>query len=231
MVSVVDAHGTTDRMLRPQATSTNGPEISTKHDNSHCASQRRCSKRRAPIANWRAGLIVLATFVLTPVLASAQTNIFDDTVSTCVTANCSSLRIPGTLLSFAPSAGNWDINVFGLPGECIRLDVISQGTDLETVVVAPNGTAFRNDDRAVGDLRPLVKIAPAPNNGWYAVHLAQFAGAAVNANFVLLYGRYNAGNPNCASPSTGFAVHSLSAKPDISTAVEAPKPQEPGSPE
>lgn len=181
--------------------------------------------------NWLAGFIALATLLLAPVLGSSQTAVFDDTFSTCTTINCSSLRIPGTVLSFAPSAGNWDINVFAAAGECVRLDVISQATDLEMVVVAPNGSVFRNDDRVVGDLRPLVKIDRTPNNGWYTVHLAQFAGSAANANLVLLYGRYNSGNINCFLPSTSFVTQPPSAKPDVSSTVAAPKPGEPGSPE
>jgi hypothetical protein len=172
-----------------------------------------------------AGLIALATLLLVPLPSSAQTNIFDDTPSSCTGTNCSTLRIPGTLLNFSPSAGNWDINVFSFGGECIRLDVTSQGTDLEMVVVAPNGTVYRNDDRAISDLRPLVKIDPSPNNGWYTVHLARFDGSAVNANFVLLYGRYNSGNVNCSSPTGGLAR--VATKPDISITVQ-PKPGEPG---
>jgi hypothetical protein len=181
--------------------------------------------RRIPMA----GLIALATLLVVPVLSSAQTNIFDDTPSSCTGIDCSALRIPGTLLSFSPTAGNWDINVFSFGGECIRLDVISQNTDLEMVVVAPNGTVYRVDDRSIFDLRPLVKIDPSPNNGWYTVHLARFDGTAVNANFVLLYGRYNSTNVNCSSPTGGFGPQ-RSAKPDISPTVQ-PKPGEPGSPQ
>lgn len=187
--------------------------------------------RRTHKVNSLLGFIALFTLLLVPGLGSAQTPVFDDTFSTCNTINCSSLRIPGTVLSFSPSAGNWDINAFAAAGECVRLDVISEGTDLEMVVVAPNGSVFRNDDRAVGDLRPLVKIDRTPNNGWYTVHLAQFAGSAVNANFVLLYGRYNSGNINCVPASTPFVTQPLTAKPDVSSTVAAPKPGEPGSPE
>jgi hypothetical protein len=181
--------------------------------------------RRIPVA----GLIALVTLLLVPVLSSAQTNIFDDTVSTCTGTNCSALRLPGTVLNFAPSAGNWDINVFSSGDECIRLDVISQNTDLEMVVVAPNGTVYRNDDRTVLDARPLVKIDPTPNNGWYTVHLARFDGSAVNANFVLLYGRHNSGNVNCSNPTQGFVVP-VATKPTIQITVQ-PKPGEPGYPQ
>jgi hypothetical protein len=99
------------------------------------------------------------------------------------------------------------LNAFASPRECVRFDVVSEGTDLETVVTAPNGTIFRNDDSGQAGcfLCPTVKIASAPNNGWYTARIAHFSGAAVNANFALLYGRYNAGNPNCAGATTPTA--------------------------
>jgi hypothetical protein len=162
-------------------------------------------------------------------VSSAQ--IFDDSVSSCTFANCSSLRLPGTVLSFGPSANAWTENLFAAPGECVRFDVASQGADLEMTVTAPNGAVFRNDDRAgAADRRPLVKIGSAPNNGWYTVHIAQFAGVAVNTNFVLLYGRYTGGNPNCASPTIPFVRSTPDAdlvKPDAG--VMAPRLNEPGS--
>lgn len=172
--------------------------------------------------------LISGALLLTPGLSAAQSNIFDDTVSTCTGINCSSLRIPGTVLSFGPSAGNFDINVFAGANECVRLDVISQGTDLEMVVVAPNGTLFRNDDRSGGDLRPLIKMTPTSNNGWYTVHLAHFNGSAVNANFVLLYGRYNRGNPNCASPTAGQLARQAGEKRDTSRSDRPAGSGEPG---
>lgn len=172
--------------------------------------------------------LISGTLLLTPGLSSAQTNIFDDTVSTSNAINGSSLRIPGTVLSFGPSAGNFDINVFAGAGECVRLDVISQNTDLEMVVVAPNGTVFRNDDRAGGDLRPLIKMNPTSNNGWYTVHLARFDGAAVSTNFVLLYGRYNRDNANCAAPTTGQLARQASEKRGTARSDRASGRDEPG---
>jgi hypothetical protein len=114
------------------------------------------------------------------------------------------------VFAFGPSAGTFTIDVFAGAGQCVRLDLISPPhptPDMELVVVAPNGTVFRNDDRnGALDRRPLVKIASAPNNGWYTVHVAQFAGAATETNIVLLYGRYNNGNPNCAAPTLPASV-------------------------
>ena len=92
--------------------------------------------------------------------ASGQ-NIFDDTVSTCTGTNCSSLRIPATIFAFGPSAGVYTIDAFASPGQCVRFDLISPphpAPDMELVVVAPNGSVFRNDDRnGAFDRRPLVK--------------------------------------------------------------------------
>jgi hypothetical protein len=119
----------------------------------------------------------------------------------------------------------------------VRIDVISPtltGTvDLETVAIAPNGTVYRNDDGGGGGrpLNPVVKIASAPNNGWYTVRIGQFAGTAVDANFTVAYGRYNAGNPNCAAATVPTSTNSSPrklAEPQSTTPV-APDPNAPGS--
>jgi hypothetical protein len=187
--------------------------------------------RRLTMVNLLVAAFAFAFLVFSSSVSSAQ--IFDDSVSSCTGGNCSSLRLPGTVLSFGPSANAWVENLFAAPGECVRLDIASQGADLEMTVVAPNGSVFRNDDRAgASDRRPLVKIGSAPNNGWYTVHLARFDGGAVNANFVLLYGRYNGGNPNCLNPTSPFARTGPDAdlaKPDAG--VQAPRLHEPGSPD
>lgn len=167
----------------------------------------------------------------------AMSNIFDDTISTCTRPNCSSLRIPASVSAFRGQGNStlpWTTAAFAFPGECVRLDVISQTDDLEMVVVSPDGTVYRNDDRP-GDLRPLVNIASAPSQGWYTVQLARHNGLPVDANFVLLYGRYNPGNPNC----NGATVPSLTlqntaeddgaSKPD--TGIQTPRPGAPGAAE
>jgi hypothetical protein len=182
--------------------------------------------RRLTIGSLLTSAIALG-LLLAPTVSFAQ-NIFDDTRSTATGTNVSTLRIPGTVLSGGPSAGNWTLNVFAQPGDCVRLDVASQGGDLLMVVRAPDGTVFRNDDRP-GDLRPLVKINSAPNNGWYSVSLARFAGVAADNNFVLLYGRYNGGNPNCSSPTPPLSPTRAVSKPQAR--FPAPQRSEPGFPE
>ena len=113
----------------------------------------------------------------------------------------------------------------------MRLAVTTEGVDLETVVRAPNGQVFRNDDGFVAPcaLCPVVKIANTPNNGWYTVSLSQFAGAAASANFTLAYSLYNLGNPNCGLPTAPVNALEPDTKsqkvPDVS-----PQQQEEGTP-
>jgi len=192
----------------------------------------RTASGRCKVSSWQAVFVALAAIVLmlAPGLAFAQTEVFDNSISSCTAINCSSLTIPGSVLNFGPFAGVWNINVFARAGNCVRLDVISQSHDLEMVVVAPDGSVYRNDDRTVGDTRPLVKIGSVPGSGWYTVHIAQFAGASVEADFTLLFGHYSAGNPNCATPTLPF-VQSRSSKQATAPETEGAKPPELGSPE
>ena len=186
-------------------------------------------------------LVAVAVALLSaPGLASAQ-SIFDDSVSTCTTDNCSSLRIPGSVFAIGGSAGVFTIDAFAAPGECVRFDLAAPShpsPDMELVVVAPNGTVFRNDDRSgVADRRPLVKIASAPNNGWYTVHVAQFAGAATETNILLLYGRYPRGNANCggatgptlAADSLTTAAEDFDDLQKVDSPAPAPKQGQPGA--
>jgi hypothetical protein len=158
-------------------------------------------------------LSIIAVLVLGPRSGSASTEIWDDTVDSCPGDNCSSLRIPGSLLAFGAGVKPWVVNVFGSVGQCIRLDVTSETHDLEMVVIAPDNSVFRNDDRVLGDTRPLVKIDPAPREGWYTVHIASHIGTALTEDFVLLYGRYNHSNHNCTDATAVAAAATPNAKP------------------
>ena len=185
-------------------------------------------------------VVALGVVLVGPAIASGQ-NIFDDTVSACTGSNCSSLRIPATVFAFGPSAGQFVFSAFANLGECVRFDLISPphpAPDMELVVVAPDGTVFRNDDRnGALDRRPLVKIGAAPDNGWYVVRVAQFAGDATETNIVLLYGRYPAGNPNCATATqptaaiTAFGgdADAEDADKDAPSPVPPPRPGQPGA--
>lgn len=143
--------------------------------------------------------------------AVAGSLIFDDSVADCTGINCSSIRLPGTVGNSDPgspqqNAEPFVLQVYSNAGQCLRLDVSVQDKDLEMVVVSPNGTVWRNDDRGPGNLKPLVAISNTPDQGWYTVQISRFNGAADYSNFVLLYGRYvSPTNPNCGTPTLPVA--------------------------
>ena len=140
--------------------------------------------------------------------------LFDTSSSSCTGENCSAVSVGGSLLAFGSGLPlPWVGQVFASSGQCLRLDVTQQGSnDLEIVAVSPGGVTFRNDDRAVGDRRPLVKIN-GTTAGWYSVQVSTFNGSAVDADFTLAFGRYNLNNPNCANPTTtASAVAAEAAK-------------------
>jgi hypothetical protein len=133
--------------------------------------------------------------------------LYDTTVSTCTTDNCSSVSVGGSMLAWnAKSAYPWVGQIFALGAECLRLDVTNEGQDLEIVAISPNGDVFRNDDRISGfDRRPLVEIQTV-TRGWYTVQVSTVNGDPVDADFWLAFGRYNSANPNCANPTAARAA-------------------------
>ncbi|PON19139.1 hypothetical protein C2W62_04275 [Candidatus Entotheonella serta] len=145
-------------------------------------------------------------------MVSAGTSIFDNTVSDCSTDNCSSLTLAGSVFTINDiEVRSWVVNLFSDIGQCMRFEVLAQDTDLEMVVVAPNGQVFRDDDSA-GDRRPLVKIASALNVGWYTVQVSSFDGmppALAISNFVFSHGVYTPGNANCASATSPLSIDGL----------------------
>lgn len=163
--------------------------------------------------------------------ASATTNMFDPSVSTTGVADGSSIRLDATLNDVFGQAEPWTMQVYAEVGQCLRLFVPTTSFDSELTVIAPNGSVFRDDDGG-GSNRPLVKIASAPNKGWYTVHVAHYAGAAITANFGLLYGRYAAGNVNCAGgtiPVSAFSTpENVKDESDVGPVI-APRANSPGA--
>jgi hypothetical protein len=146
-------------------------------------------------------LSVLASLgVFACLQAGAATNMFDATVSTATKLDATAVTINGTLHDTNGNTQPWTTQVYAQPGECLRLFVTSTNFDAKLTVIAPNGVVFRDDDSG-GSLRPLVKIASAPNFGWYTVQVAHFNGVPLTSDFTMKYGRYNNGNPNCATPT------------------------------
>jgi hypothetical protein len=145
------------------------------------------------------------------VLAGSQ--IFDDR-DTCTGINCNSDSINGTYLLASTNSQPFILQVYSSGNECVRLDVTSQGTDLEMVLVSPNGTVWRNDDRA-GSLLPLIK-ANTFGQGWYTLQVAHFnAFGGPSSNFNLRYGRYNSGNPNCSGATVPLPGSGPEVKPSV----------------
>jgi hypothetical protein len=182
---------------------------------------------------------LLGGFVLPAVLWA--TPIFDPDTIDCAGINCSSVRIDGVVRQSFGEVHPWVIEIFAFAGKCLRADVTAQGADLQAVLIAPDGTVYRNDDSGVAPcpLCPLIKVDPTPglvptdpfrNRGWYTLQIAPFGGAAVDVNFTLLYGHYPQGNPNCASPTLPTLLPQTAAPEVDKSKKEGPPPPIPGGP-
>lgn len=139
--------------------------------------------------------------------------------SSCNSLNCASnlVRANVTTSSTIPGGGVEPFIIQVLAGGpyCTRFDVSSQNVDLEIVIVSPNGTVWRNDDRP-GSLRPLAVIPPGVQ-GWYTVQLSPYNGLTgspgVHYNGDLLYGRYvGAANVNCANLTPASLTGNMTTK-------------------
>jgi hypothetical protein len=142
--------------------------------------------------------------------AAQAGNLFDGH-DTCTTLNCGSLLIEGKVLTYRANNGAgapthrlpWSAMVYADANECLRLDVVDESADLAMTAVTPNGYhLYRSDDPSSGScpLCPILKIDPVPYGGWYSVSISTVVTTA-DASFKLRIGRYNGGNPNCASPT------------------------------
>jgi len=153
------------------------------------------------------GLVALAAS--SPGLGPAGADPLLPAPQTCTTLNCGSLLLPGrtnpheTTFPAASSVG-WVAQVAGIAGNCLRLHVVTQTTDLAMSVVAPDGVVFTNDTGGVASCPacPRVVVA-ASRTGVYTMVLNNRTGTAVPASFQLRAGLYSSGNPNCAAPTTG----------------------------
>jgi hypothetical protein len=103
--------------------------------------------------------------------------------------------------------------IFTSGAECLRIAVVSQGTDLEATLVSPSGRVWQDDD-GNGSLRPLLK-ALTDVRGWYPLVLSNFAGTSVNADFTLDITRLPSTSSLCA-PATAPRIF-------VAPAGKAPK--------
>lgn len=77
----------------------------------------------------------------------------------------------------------WVAQIFTSGAECLRIAVVSQGTDLEATLVGVEGRVWQDDDSG-GSLRPRIN-ARTTIRGWYPLVLHHFAGTSVNADFTI----------------------------------------------
>jgi hypothetical protein len=174
--------------------------------------------------NWKLLFTTAVTSLLFATSASA-TPIFDPTVRDCTERNCSAVVLGGTVNGFLTAPMPWTIQVYAGTRECLRVEVTSQETDMEMRVVAPDGSrTWVSDDS--GELPcplcPVLAIPTRQQPGWYTVHVGEFGGASVQANFTIAYGRYARSSPNCnaslspagAAPAGTVDKNSESPAPD-----------------
>jgi hypothetical protein len=128
----------------------------------------------------------------------------EDTVSNCTPINCGAQTIRAVHQTNEPFV----IQVFAGEGECLRLDVDSQTQDTVLLLASPSVLAHDyDDDRDLenDDFRPLYLLDPVPATGWWTVAVSYWDWAPTVAKFVLKYGRYPSGNPNCAAATASSA--------------------------
>lgn len=140
-----------------------------------------------------------AVLLLTSVLASnpaKATNLYS-VLSTSTTIDGGSIALNGSLRDVGSEARPWTAELYVYAGDCVRMIIPTVEFAATLTVVAPTGAVYRDATSGA----PKVKIASAPVAGWYTVQVSQQQGHPQIGNFTVLYGRYNSGNMNCASPT------------------------------
>ena len=164
-------------------------------------------------------LLVLAFptlgLLISPNSAWAGANIYA-LYSTCTSLDCGGLTLNGTMGADADGPDPVVMQLWSAGNECLRVTVSTQGGDMEGVLVAPNGTAWRDDD-GNGSLRPRLAVV-TPVAGWYTLQMSRYDGTATPTDFTFKYGRYASSNVNCSSPTAtlGPASGPALAKPAAS---------------
>src|SRR5262245_21597368 len=91
-----------------------------------------------------------------PALTLWATPIFDPLMQNCNVPNCGSVRIDGIVsVDLGSNPIPWNMELFAFAGACLRVHVVAQTEDWEAVLVAPDGTVWRDDDSG-GNFQPLI---------------------------------------------------------------------------
>lgn len=113
--------------------------------------------------------------------------------------NTTATRFNGTVETNATNNRDpFVAQIFTSGSECLRIAVVSQGTDLEATLVSPSGRVWQDDD-SNGSLRPRIS-AITDVRGWYPLVLYHWAGSSVNADFTLDITRLSSGSCFPATP-------------------------------
>jgi hypothetical protein len=143
--------------------------------------------------------LLLAVCLLVGGGPAAATNMFDPgPVVNCTSVNCGSRIIGGTVLRSSDFPLPWVTQIAARQGECLRIDVIEQGADLEAVLISPSGMVWINNNGVAGGQGPVIRINGIPQNGWFTLQLSHQTGLPVDTDFTLAFGRYPFNNnANC----------------------------------
>lgn len=148
-------------------------------------------------------IILVSGLFIAPSNVLAGARIFDQTDS-CTTINCKSAVLNGTYNFDSTDVPDpFTVQVFAFDRLCLRLEITTTDipSDLEMVLVSPNGTVWRDDNSGSG-LHPLIKAdTTRAGTGWYTLHISQTDGLDPTTNFILRHGRYALPNTNCSSPT------------------------------
>jgi len=126
--------------------------------------------------------------------------------NTCPTVNCLASRFNGYISNDDCGAPRcmipFTLDVWGQEGACLRVDIgaANNAADLVMVLVSPSGVVWRNDNRSANDLRPLIKVDPVPEHGFYTLIISS-AMTVRGTSFPIRYGNWNSGNVNCTNPT------------------------------
>ena len=97
--------------------------------------------------------------------------------------------------------------MFAGDNECLRVDLTRPippnplpTVNFQMFVINPWGTVYQCFARSPTNPRPLVKIVTR-GAGWYTVLVQRDFDVTEASDFTVQYGRYNAGNSNCAIPT------------------------------
>lgn len=158
---------------------------------------------------WRS-ILAISSLLLSATLANAGALLWTP-ASSCTTNNCGAMAFYGTVVNATDSLGEnvpFVMQVWGAPGQCLKLWTDWQEADLELVVVSPSGAVWRNDDAVIPGCSncSLLKIATT-TRGLYTVHVNHWSGVAGTYDFRLWMARYTStSNPNCSGANAPMAV-------------------------